>query len=129
MTATIALHGDEWKTADIVDEIAWCLTQTWHREVWQPSAALIHNTGGRASQYIGQKFDPEKITLVERGWNHDHCSMCWWTLYETDDDEKGTGYKNDTNAWLCTECFEKRITPRINSEPAHSAEPSQRSGR
>lgn len=114
----ITLHGEEWNLGDLAHEIAWCLSQKWHKEIWKPSPALIHNKGGTSSQYRGQKFDPEKITLVADGWNHDHCAICWHTLFETDTEEDGTGYRNEFNAWLCTECFEKIVCPALeNRQP------------
>ncbi|NDC39552.1 MAG: hypothetical protein EBZ48_16190 [Proteobacteria bacterium] len=107
--STVLIHGSEWKTKDIADAVEWCLTQTWHRETWKPTAALVHKKGGTVSQYRGQKFDPDKIDLVERGWTHDHCEICWWTLRESDDADDGEGYHNETNGWICSECFQQFI--------------------
>lgn len=109
---TVLIHGDAWKVADVMNDVAWCLTQNWHHETWKPSAALIHKTG-KSSQFIGQKFDPEKIDLVEDGWTHDHCSICWWTLIESEDLENGTGYRNEWNAWLCCECYKQFVCDDI----------------
>ena len=104
--SSVLIHGSEWKWKDIADTVEWCLTQTWNRETWKPTAALVHKKGGTVSQYRGQKFDPDKIDLVEDGWTHDHCEICWWTLHESDDADDGVGYRNETNGWICTECFD-----------------------
>jgi hypothetical protein len=103
---TVVIHGDRWKIKDVADDVRSLVTQTRRREIWKPTAALIHKKGGRSTQYRGQKFDPEKISLVSDGWNHDHCAICWWTLHETDDPEKGIGYRNETNVWICSECYQ-----------------------
>ena len=106
---TIQIHGNTWLVKDIMNEVLWCLSQNWRKEKWRPTAALVHKQGGRISQYLGQRFDPEKIELVSDGWNHDHCSICWWTLHESDDRDEGEGYLNEANSWLCTECYLKLI--------------------
>jgi hypothetical protein len=110
---TVVIHGDRWKVKDVVDDVRFAITQNWHRERWKPTPALIHKKGGRSTQYRGQKFDPEKIDLVADGWNHDHCAICWWTLHETENPEEGTGYRNDTNAWICSECYQQFIEEDI----------------
>jgi len=104
---TVAIHGDEWKIADIIDEVAWALTQVWHREKWKPSAALIDKSGGSCTQYKGQRFDATKTDLISGGWTHDHCAICWWTLHESEHEDEGTGYRSQDNAWLCGECYDK----------------------
>ena len=103
------IHGDLWKVKDVEDEVTWCLTQEWHKETWRPSPALIQKDGGSCSQYLGQKFDPEKSDLIEVGWDHDHCEICWWTLHEAEDEAQGVGYRNEGRSWLCTECFERFV--------------------
>ena len=113
---TVLIHGSAWKTKDIADSVEWCLTQTWRRETWKPTAALVHKKGGTVSQYRGQKFDPDKIDLVEDGWSHDHCEICWWTLRESDDPDDGVGYRNETNGWICSECFEQFVHSQSSGE-------------
>jgi hypothetical protein len=128
MNETITIHGGEWKLKDLTESIAWCLAQNWHREGWKRSPALIDKNGNKTTQYLGQKFDPEKTDLVPDGWSHDHCQICYWALGESEDPEQGVGYRNTTNAWLCSECFEKLIAPRQDGEqcaaPAGADAPS-----
>ena len=116
MTETITIHGSQWKEGDLAESIAWCLAQNWHREVWKRSAALIDKKGQKTTQYIGQTFDPEKTDLVPNGWSHDHCQICFWALGESEAPEHGVGYRNETNGWLCSECFGKLIGPRQDGE-------------
>ncbi|MFD2257460.1 hypothetical protein ACFSSA_12320, partial [Luteolibacter algae] len=112
---TVLIHGSEWKTKDIAEAVEWCLTQTWHCETWKPTAALVQKSG-TVSQYRGQKFDPDKIGLVKDGWTHDHCEICWWTLRESNDAADGVGYRNETNGWICTECFNHFVRDQSPNE-------------
>lgn len=110
---TVLIHGDHWKIKDVADEVRLLINEEWRREDWKPTPALIHKRGGRSTQYRGQKFNPEKIDLVTDGWNHDHCAICWWTLYATDDPANGIGYHNQNYVWICSECFQQFIEADI----------------
>ena len=105
----ITLHGEKWKFADIQEDIDWCRQHSWKRKRWQATSALIHKKGGRISQYVGQKFDPDKVDLVEDGWTHDHCVICWHTLFDSKKEEENTGWTDGNRNWLCLECHEKFI--------------------
>jgi hypothetical protein len=53
--------------------------------------------------YTGQEYDPSKFELVEGGWDHEHCSVCWAKI------EAGDSYwANDGSdqVALCPACFE-----------------------
>ena len=109
LDSTISLHGHLWKKTDIQDQVQWALTRDWTFKKWFPQPALIHKSGGTISRYTGQKFDPAKIDLIQEGWSHDHCEICFWTLHLTDDSESGSGYFDGYTGWLCSECFSKFI--------------------
>ncbi|TWT98542.1 hypothetical protein Pla52nx_003455 [Stieleria varia] len=125
---TVTIHGDEWKVVDLTDEVAWALTQVWRREKWKPSAALIDKSGGSSTQYQGQSFDATKTDLVSEGWTHDHCAICWWTLHESENEDEGTGYRSQGNAWLCGECFGKFIRDDSLGLTTAANQPMQPSG-
>ena len=110
VTETVVIHGSEWERSHVEESVAYCKESLWDRAVWPPRDALVHRNGGRVSLYIGQKYDPAKIDLVKGGWNHDHCQVCWWDLYESEDPEHGVGY-TDGDDWLCSECYGKFIAP------------------
>ena len=38
------------------------------------------------------------------GWDHDHCEICWWDLFQGPDEEHSTGY-SDNRGWVCIECY------------------------
>jgi len=65
--ATILIHGAAWKVNDVKEAALWCMSQTWHKQNWVRLPALVHKVGGTTSQYIGQKYDPEKIAFVDDG--------------------------------------------------------------
>ena len=108
MTSTVTIHGYEWELADIQEEIDWCRQRPWVKQRWTPTAALVQKNG-TTSQYIGQEYDPNDYDLIEDGWTHDHCSICWFTLHESEVSEENTGWTDGKRKWLCCECYEKFI--------------------
>jgi hypothetical protein len=108
--ATVLIHGSSWQRAHVEEAVADCLGRAWTRQPWFPRDALVHRNGSATSLYIGQKYDPAKIDLVPGGWNHDHCAICFWDLFQTDDAEHGVGY-TDGHDWLCAECYERFVVP------------------
>ena len=123
---TIIIHGNEWKLTDIKLDIDWCRNRHWKQDKWTPSDALTQKSG-TTSKYAGQRFDPTKYTLIKNGWNHDHCSICWWTLHESDNPAEATGWKDDQNNWLCNECHQQFIerNDKYKAEQAGPAYPPQ----
>jgi hypothetical protein len=103
----VTIHGSQWKYEDVRDAIESAKEAHWILRAWKPRAALISRD--HASDYHGQKFDPNLTKLVENGWSHDHCEICWWSLHESDDPVHGEGYTTDGHAWICTECFKQFI--------------------
>ena len=74
---------------------------------------LVARSGGRGGgeKYVGQAYDPAAFEVVEDGWDHDHCEVCWvvasraqTTRMRVTDDSRGTD-------WLCTECYSRRSEP------------------
>ncbi|NOZ66710.1 MAG: hypothetical protein GXP00_09490 [Alphaproteobacteria bacterium] len=75
----VFIHGDEWKKSDVAEQIEWAITKSWVKEKW--------NT-------------------VSENWDHDHCEICGWKLYQCDDPVHVVGYCNiESNNWICTECY------------------------
>jgi len=104
MDESIKIHGESWKLADIQDSVEWARTQKWEKQKWAKRTALVSN--GKVSDYVGQKYNSEHTKLVENGWEHDHCEICWWALCESEEPENGVGFTTDGHNWLCTECFQ-----------------------
>ena len=107
MEEYVTLHGDKWKTADLKESVEWVRKLKWKKKKWIARAALASK--GSTSDYVGQKYNLEKTKLIEDGWSHDHCEVCWWTLCESDNPEEGEGYTTNGHTWLCGECFENFV--------------------
>ncbi|NOS72777.1 MAG: hypothetical protein HOP33_22985 [Verrucomicrobia bacterium] len=86
----VIIHGNEWEQAHIQESIEYCLTKKWSRQRW-----------AKKPQSKPTKIHP-----------HDHCEICWWELFETNEDEHSLGY-TDGYHWICSECFHKFIEPKI----------------
>ena len=65
----------------------------------------LNERGGSFWQpYRGEAYDPEKFELVEGGWDHEHCDVCWEKIvdgvaYWTNDDAEA-GHLD-----LCESCY------------------------
>lgn len=79
----VKIHESEWKKWNIADLIEEVKAGRWVKESW---------------------------ALIYEHWDHDHCEICWWKLYESDVPENGIGYHNlENDNWICTECYEQFI--------------------
>jgi hypothetical protein len=57
------------------------------------------------SDYHGEPYDNSKFDLVEGGWDHEHCSICFFTIKD------GHTYWQNTNRieLLCDPCHEAML--------------------
>ena len=53
-----------------------------------------------AALYTGQAFDPAKYRLVEGGWDHDHCYVCWQAI------RAGDAYWANEHPGICPDLCE-----------------------
>ena len=96
---------------------------TTFRAVFRPDAkepgaelrlATYHYADGYWGERIELVFDKHshwtRAKFETRGKrDHEHCSICWATLSET---ERPFGYVDQRNRWVCEECFLNSIEPR-----------------
>jgi hypothetical protein len=57
-----------------------------------------------STPYTGQEYDPEEYEVVEEGWDHEHCHVCWVRI------EPGDGYWQSAEEHpleLCLACYER----------------------
>ncbi|GAA4316795.1 hypothetical protein GCM10023184_00160 [Flaviaesturariibacter amylovorans] len=80
----------------------------WTLQTWKPTPALIEKKGANARPYIGQGYDPVFFDLVEDGWRHDHCEVCFVKLCDNPETCQTEGYTADRQ-WLCRECYEQNV--------------------
>ena len=105
----ILIHGDYWRVAHVAEQVTECANVLWEQKQWHAGPALVQ-PNGIVTQYAGQPHDPSKSALVQDAWDHDHCEICWWKLYQADDIEHSIGYTDGRN-WVCTECYTQFLAP------------------
>lgn len=66
------------------------------------TAALVRNDGKLWREYTGQPFDSSEFRIVEGMWDHEHCSVCFFTIKD------GYSYWENTDRikLLCDACHE-----------------------
>jgi Clp amino terminal domain, pathogenicity island component len=108
-TETVEIHGSGWNVDYVRDAVHLCRTYNWHwhKATWMPRDVVIHRKTGRISFELGLASDLANFVLVKKGWKKDHCFICHWEIFESQNDsEHGTGYTNGHD-WLCLECYAK----------------------
>ena len=77
---------------------------------WTARQALIERKGGTSWLYTGQTYDSNYIDLVENGWTHDHCEICFMSFGDNENDYIfSSGYFNGYD-WVCKSCYETIIS-------------------
>lgn len=87
----------------------------WQPKRWTPQPALIEINGGSSQLYHGQKYDPQYFNLVDDGWTHDHCLICFQTISNNSDQNEqvvSEGYTDQFNNWICHNCYSNFIQPK-----------------
>ena len=110
---TIKIRGQKHDRAYVEDGIEYCLTLTWRQATWQPSDAARYKPGSLVQPYEGEDYDPANAEVVEGGWDHDHCELCWWELDGRDDPVHNTGWVSETDVWVCNECYQRFLRPAM----------------
>jgi len=106
---TLEIHGSRWNVDYVRDAIQLCRAYNWHwhKADWKPRDVAVERKTRRVSFDLGLASDSATFELVKGGWKKDHCFICRWELFESQDDAShGTGYTNGHD-WLCTECYTK----------------------
>ena len=104
---SVQIHGLWWNSVYIRDGVKRCRTRNWHwqKTLWKPRDVVIHRGTGKISLDLSLLADRDSFELLTRGWQKDHCAVCAWELYESED-HHGRGYTNGSQ-WVCEECYEK----------------------
>ena len=103
----IEIHGLRWNRSYILDGVKRCKKYNWHwqKVSWKPRDVVLCKRTGKVSFDLRLLADIVNFELVKGGWKRDHCSICAWELFESDD-HHGTGYTNGRQ-WICLECYDK----------------------
>jgi hypothetical protein len=104
---TVEIHGASWNADYVRDTVELCRSYNWHwhKAVWKPRDIAVSRKDGTCSFDLALADDASNFDLVKSGWKKDHCLVCHWELFESED-EHGRGYTNGHD-WLCTECYER----------------------
>jgi hypothetical protein len=81
----------------------------WQKLVFQASDAVadsIEGTDGKKWRRLRKETAAESAAggsqVVRGGWSHEHCDLCRAHI-----DPGGTGYRHESNYWVCESCYEK----------------------
>jgi len=105
----IEIHGVSRKTDLVRDLVNVIRSRNWHwqKAQWKAQDLVFHRKSGKFSLNLSLAEDAENFILGQKGWTTDHCFICGWELFESDN-EHGVGYTNGRD-WLCLECCERFV--------------------
>jgi hypothetical protein len=108
---TIEIHGVHRNAERVRDAVQRCRVYNYHwdKRSWTNVDIVIARKTGKVSFNLRLAEDAENFEFVKGGWKKDHCFICRWELFQSqneDDTDHGTGYTNGHD-WLCTECYTK----------------------
>jgi len=92
-----------WWTPDQL-ELARDADRVWTERRFEAGPALTvhaeddHSVLARATE----QTPPDDVTLLPRGWDHEHCALCWAKISETSG--QASAYYSDGD-WLCMKCY------------------------
>jgi len=106
---TVEIHGARWNVDYVRNAVHLCRAYNWHwhKANWMPRDVAVERKSGRISFDLRLAADSANFELAKGSWKKDHCFICRWELFESQNDsDHGTGYTNGHD-WLCTECYAK----------------------
>ena len=105
----VEIRGSRWDVDYVHDAVKRCREYNWHwqKGPWKARDIAVAVKDGTVSFDVDLAKDPAEFRLVKQGWKKDHCAICRWELFESEDHpEHSVGYTNGRE-WLCCECYEK----------------------
>jgi hypothetical protein len=109
----VIFHGNPWNLSDVTEDADYWSKVELKKENYTSKDALVDLYGGTSRPYNGKRIDEKNFKVVEGGWKHDYCDICSWTIRESDDPEVGIGFTDGEGNWICTDCFDKLIKPKV----------------
>jgi hypothetical protein len=106
--STITIHGSPFEVEYVRATVKRCHMHNWlwRKTSWNPRDHVTERKSGRVSLDTTLAEDSANFEVVKGGWKKDHCAICRWDLFESDDDAHRLGYTNGRD-WLCLECYDK----------------------
>ena len=107
---TVELHGVKRNLEHIRIFVSRCREYAWHWEQkpWKTRDIVVRKDGEGFSFELTLAENSPEFMLVQGAWKKDHCAICHWELFESDDASHGTAFTNGKD-WVCTECHQKFI--------------------
>jgi hypothetical protein len=116
--ATVEIHGVKRNLEHIQMFVSRCKEYACHWEQ-KPSKArdIVMKKDGKGFSFdLALAENSTEFELVKGGWNKEHCAICRWELFESDDPSHGVGFTNGRD-WVCTECHQKFIAGNFFATP------------
>lgn len=82
----------------------------WEKHRFIPLDAVEVSLGGAAQLLRPLQVEEDggnTDSLVQKGWDHEHCALCWQRISAYAGDQ-ATGYSSD-DEWICEACYERYI--------------------
>lgn len=82
----------------------------WSQQTFGPFDSVDFKRVGDASvgEVTNQKL-PERGTVMQGGWDHEHCAICWATIFRQTDP---VAMFSAPDHWICRRCYESFVVPR-----------------
>jgi ATP-dependent Clp protease ATP-binding subunit ClpA len=108
--STVEIHGVKRNLEHVRIYVSHCREYAWHWEQkpWRARDIVIKKDGKGFSFDLALAENSSEFMLVQGGWKKDHCQICHWELFESNDASHGTAFTNGKD-WVCTECHQKFI--------------------
>ena len=87
-------------------------SRSWRRCTFEPGPAVEQRVDGARVLRRASVVDPDASTVAD-GWDHEHCALCWGKISRSANGGD-VGYSDGDN-WLCIECFEQYVQPRLTA--------------
>jgi len=118
LPAAVEIHGVKRHLEHIQMSVSRCKEYAWHWEQkrWKARDIVIKKDGKGFSFDLALAENSTEFELVKGGWNKDHCAICRWELFESDDPIHVVGFTNGRD-WVCTECHQKFIAGNFFATP------------
>ena len=96
-------YWDPWQIARITDP-----NRVWTKILFQATDAFARRLPDGWRELKPAKDSPMEADQVRvpGAWDHEHCEICWKSI-----DPGDTGCLDETNYWLCADCFETFAVP------------------
>ena len=87
----------------------------WVKKIFKPSDAVYNFKDKTMVKYKNQMIDKDSEKILTNAWEHEHCLGCWQKISEDPSVGDHEGYVNNTNQWLCKDCYLKWESEGQNS--------------